>query len=460
MQTKLLLSTLCFCLFTLSGCATSLTMPQSLEEQLGSPLMGETATPKTDWWQVYGDEQLNNLIQEARNNNTNLARSAISINKALYQANKLGANLLPSFSASGETSGRQNTADGSPSSSQLTSNLSLSYELDIWRKLADSATAQEWEYKATTWDLEAVWLTLANNVADSYFNLAYLETARQLAENNVENYTKIHNLVQSRYLAGKVDALEAAQATQSLLDAQNQLLDLQKQTVQEEEILRNLLNKRPDEPLNLQLAHVLPNSIPQAVPSLDVPLSVLAGRPDLRAAESRVYKTLYNAQAAQKKLYPSITLGAAVQTTASTAQNIFQVPVISGLISISLPFLDWPTLRWDIKTSEADFEDAKLAFEQSITTALNEVNTLFTAYQNAAQALALAQEKVENSRVISQYQQDRYQSGAAEFSDYLQALTSQNTAERALQQQYATVLTSANAVFKAMAGKVEYTRPE
>lgn len=453
MRTKTLLPTLCLCLFTLSGCASNLVMPASLEDQLGSPLQGEAPVADPNWWLVYNDTQLNSLMQQAKDNNKDLARSAITLNKALYQANKLGANLLPSFSGGGDASANRNTTNSNPASTQFSTNLSLSYELDIWQKLANSATAQEWEYKATQWDLEAVWLTLANNVADSYFNLAYLNAAQQLAEKSLENYTTIAQLVQTRYQAGKADSLENAQAKQSLLDAQNQLLDLQKQKVQEEEMLRNLLNMRPSDPLNLQLPDIM--AMPDTRPSLDVPLSVLASRPDLRAAENRVYKSLYSAKAAQKQLYPSITIGAAVQSSGTSTQNMFQIPVISGVVSISLPFLNWQTLRWDIKGSEADFEDTKLAFEQSITTALNEVSRLFAEYQNAVQVLALMQEKVENNRKITAYQQTRYEMGKAEFSDYLQAVSNQNTAEKALLQQRCTVLANANAIYKAMAGRIE-----
>ena len=118
-----------------------------------------------------------------------MKQAAISVNKALYQANILGADLVPSFSGSLSASTSKNLKTGSHGNT-FSSQLGLSYELDLWRKLSATADAQVWEYQATQQDMANTRLTLINNVADAYFNIAYLNEAIELAQNPSSNIRK------------------------------------------------------------------------------------------------------------------------------------------------------------------------------------------------------------------------------------------------------------------------------
>lgn len=87
------------------------------------------------------------IVELAIANNTDLKKSAITVNKALYEANLLGQELVPEFSGSGGASTTTNTKAGE-TTHNYTAELGVSYELDLWRKLSSAASAQEWEYKA------------------------------------------------------------------------------------------------------------------------------------------------------------------------------------------------------------------------------------------------------------------------------------------------------------------------
>ena len=88
------------------------------------------------WWRGYNDSQLNSLVDEAIANNLNLAKSAIAVNKALYNANLVGANLIPTFSGSGSASAAKGVGSSSNERSVGTSTItntatfSLSYTVD------------------------------------------------------------------------------------------------------------------------------------------------------------------------------------------------------------------------------------------------------------------------------------------------------------------------------------------
>ena len=95
-----------------------------------------------NWWQQYHDAQLNRFIETALANNLDLAKAAVNVNRALYNANLLGADLVPSFSSSLSANIQKNTETGISTRTYGTS-LGISYTLDLWRKLADSANAAE-----------------------------------------------------------------------------------------------------------------------------------------------------------------------------------------------------------------------------------------------------------------------------------------------------------------------------
>lgn len=433
------------------GCAGHLSPPRPLAEQLDyTPETARRYRADIEWWKAYHDEQLNRLMETALHNNVDLAQSALSVNRALYEANRLGADLVPAFAGSVGAQVDKNLKTG-VSSPLWNAELTVSYEVDLWRRLADTVNAQEWEHKATLEDLAATRLALVNNVADSYFLLAYLNGGSAVIRDSVAYYRQILELAEAKYAAGKVDALEPAQATQSLLEAENNLLDLQRQRKEVEQTLRDLLNLRPDEPL----PPAYPNLLEVASPGveLNVPLSVLANRPDLRAAEDRVRGAFKSAQAANKSWYPTITLGAALRSSSDKASTLFDVPFTSGNITVDLPFLQWNTVKWDIKISETDFESAKLNFAQSITTALNEVDAFHFKYMTAKETLDTTRKKYEKDVLISGYYQTRYEQGANELSDWLDALAVKTSSELALLNARYTELQYENALYKAMAGR-------
>jgi len=149
---------------------------------------------------------------------------------------------------------------------------------------------------------------------------------------------------------------------------------------------------------------------------------VFAARPDLIAADYRLQSALKSQQAQYRSWYPSITLNAALSTASEHSKNLFNVPILGGSVSLNLPFLNWRTMHWKDRSAEADFENAKLAFEKALTTALNEVDTNYRQYRTSRQTLENQRRRhrldVENSR----YYRVRYQHGRNELKDWLSAL--------------------------------------
>ena len=403
-----------------------------------------------EWWTAYGDADLDALMRTALARNVNLARSAVAVNRALYNARLIGADLLPVFSADASAGSDKNLASGDAGRSYQ-SRLGVSYELDLWQRLRNAASAQEWEYLATREDLEAARLALINSVADAYFDLRYLNEAIGLTEASVARYARLLTLTESKYTLGKVASVEPLQAAQSLLAARNSLLQLENSRKSAEQTLRDLLDARPGEALAVRADSLM--DAPIVGVNLDVPVAALAARPDIRAAEDRLQKAFKTVQSNRASWYPTVTLGSTLRATSDTADRFFDVPLLGGTVQISFPFLDWNTLRWQIRISEADFETAKLNFTETVTAALNEVDAARYSWAKSLQMFNVMAEKHQKDMAVLDYYRNRYEPGAAELKDYLDA---QNTADSsllsALEARYRTIRAE-NLVFKAMGGR-------
>lgn len=434
----------------IAGCATQTT---TIPDMGVIPQQTIVAGYKIDseWWKTYHDENLNKLVAVALENNIDLKKSAITVNKALYEANLLGQNLVPEFSGSLGASVSNNMKAGQ-TSHNYTSELGVSYEIDLWRKLSSAASAQEWEYKATQQDMETTRLALINNVVDSYFHLVYLNQAIRVTEQNIGFYTQLLQIINNKFTSGKVDALEPLTAEKSLLASRNSLMTFENNRKTVEQTLRNLLNLRPGDKLDIKTADIL--MTPATNVDLNVPISALGLRPDVKAAEYRIQSAFLDWESVKASVYPSVTIGSTLSTASNKSSSMFNVPFLGGTVNINLPFLQWNKIKWNIKISEADFENARLNLTSSVNTALNEVDTYYYSYEKSVSLLDNLSRRYDNDAKISVYNRMRYEAGATELKDWLDAKTSENSSMLSLLEGKYNTITYENAIYKSLGAKL------
>ena len=372
------------------------------------------------WWESYGDEQLNNLIELGLKNNSDLAKAAININKALYQAKIIGSDLVPEFSGNLSSGASKNIESGGSSNIDHSGSFNISYEVDFWQRLRDMKDAQEWEYKATIEDYEKTKLTLINSIIDSYFSIIYLENYIEINKNMSKNYLDIEKIVENKLRYGTVDILDKKQAEREVIRSNNTLISYEKDKKEQESLLRNLLNLKPDDELKIEYRDIL--KVKNLGVNLDVPLNIVASRPDIKAYEYRLKNAFKDAVASEKQLYPNITISSALSSSSDKFNNTLKTPVALGSVSINLPFFNWNEIKWNIKISRAEYEEAKLNFQQGIVTALNEIDYNYFLYVKE-------QENYINLKNINEYDNEiainyerKYENGKVELREWLLSL--------------------------------------
>ncbi len=452
MKLKLTYLSLLGCFFLFAGCTLTEKYPSNVAEELNyTAEMKEKYKANAEWWKQYNNAELNRLVDLALANNPDYLKAAINISKELYNLNLSKYDLFPTLSGGVNASSQRQIHTGDNFSSNFSGETGLSYEADLYGKIRDLYDAQAFEYQATVMDKESARLSLIYSVVDLYFNLEYLQNTIDISEKNVKTYQNLLNISEVKYKNGKVDNLEYLQAKQSLLAEQNKLLNAQTQFKEMETSLKNILNIRQEDSLGIKYTDILEQK--NLGVSLDVPVAVLANRPDLLASQYRLEKAFKNLEAENKNWYPSVSLQGLLGTSSDKARTTFDFPYILGSVAVDLPFLDWNRVRDNIKLSEADYQITLIDFQDTLNQAVNEVVYYYFAYGNANQILQNTEKNYKNSKLITQYYQSRYDNGKAEFKDYLEAIYSENALYKDLIQQKYQTIKYENYVYKAMAGK-------
>lgn len=405
------------------------------------------------WWESYGDEQLNNLIELGLKNNSDLAKAAININKALYQAKIIGSDLVPEFSGNLSSGASKNIESGGSSNIDHSGSFNISYEVDFWQRLRDMKDAQEWEYKATIEDYEKTKLTLINSIIDSYFSIIYLENYIEINKNMSKNYLDIEKIVENKLRYGTVGILDKKQAEREVIRSNNTLISYEKDKKEQESLLRNLLNLKPDDELKIEYRDIL--EVKNLRVNLDVPLNIVANRPDIKSYEYRLKNAFKDAVVSEKQLYPNITISSALSSSSDKFNNTLKTPVALGSVSINLPFLNWNEIKWNIKISRAEYEEAKLNFQQGIVTALNEIDYNYFLYVKE-------QENYINLKNINEYDNEiainyerKYENGKVELRDWLLSLNDEASSRLNIINSKYQLIKIENTIYQSIGGMIK-----
>lgn len=405
------------------------------------------------WWESYGDQQLNNLIELGLKKNSDLAKAAININKALYQAKIIGSDLVPEFNGNLSSSVSKNIESGGNSNIDHSGSFNISYEVDLWQRLRDMKDAQEWEYKATIEDYEKTKLTLINSIIDSYFSIIYLENYIEINKSMSKNYLDIEKIVENKLRYGTADILDKKQAEREVIRSNNTLISYEKDKKEQESLLRNLLNLKPDDELKIEYRDIL--EVKNLGVNLDVPLNIVANRPDIKAYEYRLKNAFKDAVASEKQLYPNITISSALSSSSDKFNNTLKTPVALGSVSINLPFLNWNEIKWNIKISRAEYEEAKLNFQQGIVTALNEIDYNYFLYVKE-------QENYVNLKNINEYDNEiainyerKYENGKVELREWLLSLNDEALSRLNIINSKYQMIKIENTIYQSIGGMVK-----
>lgn len=381
------------------------------------------------WWENFDDPQLSDSINRMLVSNNDLATAGLTLQKARLTAGLTNTNLTPDITLTGAGSNTRSLNENTQPRENYSTSLALSYELDLWGKLARAREQSAWQVNATEQDRQETALSLIGTTADLYWQIAkfnqqlsYQQAALVISQDTLK-------ILQSRYAAGDASEIELLQGQQSLLERQNQYQNLEQQREAARNAMALLFNRAPD----YRRAERQSLDLQQQVPiAQSLPLEVIAQRPDVQAAEWRLRAALAGSDVAKLNFYPTLSLGASLDAGSAVFSQWFSNPSRTLSINSALPFLQWNTVQLTIDQSKVDVQLAAVDFRRKVYSALKDVDDAMTqrlSYQqqkqNQWQNLQLSQRRL--SLASSQYQ-----AGSVSFQTLLDAQDALLTSETSL----------------------------
>ncbi|AYM94088.1 efflux transporter outer membrane subunit [Serratia fonticola] len=404
------------------------------------------------WWDNFEDPQLSMLIGRALTSNNDLAIAGIQLQQARLAAGLTDTNLTPDVSVTGSANNSKNLRNNTTPTESYSTTVSLSYELDLWGKLARAREQAQWQAEATEQDRQNTALTLIGNTAQYYWQIANLNQKIKQQQAGLEISQQTLALVQSRYASGAAGQLDLLQAKQSLLNRENTYRTLQQQREENRNALAILFNRSPTD----RQAERSSLDINQDVPIAKVlPVEVIARRPDVKAAEGRLRAALAGSDVERLSFYPSLSLAASLGSASSIFSQWFSNPVRTLGANAALPFVQWNTVQLTIEKSDLDVKQAAIVFRSQVYNALADVDNAMSqrlSYQqqkiNQQQNLQLSQQRLVLAR-------SQYQAGAVSFQSLLDAEDDLLTIETNLSDLQYNYLNATMKLWLALGGGVE-----
>ncbi|MGN5726151.1 efflux transporter outer membrane subunit [Acinetobacter calcoaceticus] len=424
---------------SLVGCAAVVKTPyETPAVQVPGSFQYDTAKAKNmsadqysdRWWTLFNDTQLNQLVSNVLKRNSDLAVAGIALKQARLQAD-LTANQQGLRTSSSVSTGHSfDLNSGDDSSKGLSMSAGVSYELDLFGKLARQTEASKWEALATEQDLQATGQSLIATTAKLYWQLGYLNERYTTAQQSLATSQKLYDLVQIQYKAGAVSGVDLTQAEQSVQSQKASLSQIEQQLVETRTAIAVLLHE-PLQQLNIQEPKRLP---PTALPAIGagLPADILSRRPDLQASELRLRKALATKDATKASYYPSISLTSSLGSSSTSLTELLRNPALTLGASLSLPFLQYNDMKKDIAISNLDYEKAIIQYRQTLYQAFADVENALSSRTELDKQVALQERNVELAEKTERLTEVRYRYGAVALKTLLDAQQTTRTARLSL----------------------------
>ena len=396
-----------------------------------------------EWWRNFNDPVLDSLISVAGESNYSVLAAIENIRKARAAWRVSQSKLMPQFDLGlgwqrAKTSGNiASTLYNEAWEGEFSTAVSMQWQADVFGSIYMRSKAQKKLFMATEEEYNAVMVSLIANVATTYFSLRQSLAQMQVLRWNAESQKEIMNIVVSRYDSGLASKLDVAQARSVYYSTKAQIPAMQATIDGYRYTMAVLLGTYPEELDGwLQEGYALPAYT--APIGVGIPAELLRRRPDIRAAERQVEANAALLGATKRDWFPQLLVSGSIGFQSGELKTLFR--------SRSLTWEIAPTISWNIfggndrvnatREARAALDASILDFNGKMLTALQEVESAMSQYENSITQIAALREAVNQNQETLTLSLDLYKQGLTQFQNVLDAqrtlLTYQNYLVQAL----------------------------
>lgn len=444
----------------LAGCSLaptyqppSVAMPAAYE-QVQAP--AAAAPLPQAWWHAFQDPLLDRLQQQLLQANPTLALAVAHYDAARAAAGEVASARLPQV---GFSTGpvRQRQSDDKPLRSATqpaiydsnTATFSLSFDLDLWGRLRNAAAAGKARAEASGDDLAAARLSLSQQLTGLYLQLRGTQAQQGILHGSIEDYRQALALTEDRFRGEIASELDVSRARHQLASAQADLDALDARN----ELVRHAIAELVGAPASgFALADAALPALP-AVPA-DLPSHLLQRRPDIAAAERRVFAANAGIGVARAAWFPQLSLSGLLGGQTSGGSALLEAGNRYWALGplAALPVLDGGRRKAAKAEAYAEFDAASAQYRATVLAAIRQVEDQLTLLRQLDAQHGHEQEAVSAARRAEQIARDRYAGGAVSYLDVVSAQTDARQAQLGLQDIQSRQLQASAALMAALGG--------
>lgn len=400
------------------------------------------------WWLLFDDVVLHQLVQRVELNNQNLKAAAANVAQAQALLRQQQAELLPAL---GAQLGQQRSGGEDRATTRSASlNLNASWAPDLWGRIGSAVDAQAASVQASEADLAGARLNAQASLTQAYLALRATDAEIALMDDIIAGYQRSARITQNRYEVGIVPRTDTLQAQSTLQGAEATRVALQRSRAAYEHAIALLVGEAP---AGFTLPPAPWASAVPAVPA-ELPSLLLLRRPDVAAAERAV--TAANAQigVARSAYFPNLSLSASVGAGAAHLADLVSAPSLLWSLGVALAqtVFDAGARSARVEQTLAARDAAVARYRQAALASMKEVEDQLSALATLAQQAEHLRASADAAERIEQQQMNRYQAGLASYTEVVTAQASALSARRSLLQLQLQRQQAAVALIEALGG--------
>lgn len=370
------------------------------------------------WWTVFDSSELNLMMDKMFADNYKIAQSYEGL-KALYAAYGIAeSDRALTVSGKATASGSLSESNGSGvSKDSYFLGLTASYEADIWGRLKNASKANLFTLMSGRYDLDALYMTLSGEMAQKYASCIALKQILDVKKDGLSLYQARLDARERLYRAGVGDMTKVLEAKKSLETVQTDILSAEKSYKDALQAAALLMGHADGAGIKINDTTFKIPSLPKTIPA-----EIAAQRPDIKSALYDVYKYDRNLASSIARKYPSLSLSAEAGYTGDRIGDIispenFAAQIIASLV---MPIIDGKEREQETKKQRAYLKQSVYAYQETVITALGEVQTALFADRYASETLDKQNSRLDSDLKLYKLAKMRYEQGIDTYEAVLE----------------------------------------
>jgi NodT family efflux transporter outer membrane factor (OMF) lipoprotein len=378
---------------------------------------------KGNWWEIFGDPQLNQLEELVSINNQNVKAAEAQFRQARAVVLANHANYFPSIGSNPSITQSDTGINGGRGGTSQTFSLgaTATWEPDLWGRVRLSVENAVSNAQVSAADIENIRLSQQALLATDYFSLAAEDMQLSLLQDTIDAYQRNLQLTSDRFRFGLAARSDVSLAETQLAGAKAQATETRVARAQFEHAIAVLTGQLPSS-LDIGASKIAapPPPIPVAVPS-----QLLERRPDIAANERLVAAANANVGIAQTAYYPTLTLSASAGLISNNLANLFTYASRSWSAGpgVSQTLFDFGRRGAALAGAEAAYDGTVAAYQQTVLAAFQEVEDDLANLRYLAEEAVQQQEAVRAAQESLSLELDRYRAGTDSYLNVIQTQT-------------------------------------